>query len=157
VLTDGQLYVNEAGYVALSDSTIQEGLDKLGDGEAQGSLEGNITISGAWALYPMTVKWAEEFCKLHPHVTIDVSAGGAGKGMTDAINSMADIGMVSREVYASEEASGAYWVAVTKDAVVPVMNANNPLLTKLLEKGLTKQNFVDIWVNGTVTDWGDVT
>ena len=29
-------------------------------------LSGTITLSGAWALYPMAVKWAEEFKKLHP-------------------------------------------------------------------------------------------
>ena len=28
-------------------------------------LKGNISISGAFALYPMTVRWAEEFQKLH--------------------------------------------------------------------------------------------
>ena len=50
--------------------------------KAQGALKGNITISGAFALYPLTVKWAEEFKKLNPTVKIDISAGGAGKGMT---------------------------------------------------------------------------
>ncbi|HEX3009128.1 MAG TPA: substrate-binding domain-containing protein, partial [Bacteroidales bacterium] len=57
-----------------------------------GGLKGRITISGAFALYPMAVKWAEEFRKLNPQVKIDISAGGAGKGMTDAISKVADIG-----------------------------------------------------------------
>ena len=65
-------------------------------------LEGQISISGAFALYPMAVKWAEEFKKLHPKVNIDISAGGAGKGITDVLANMIDIGMVSREVYAEE-------------------------------------------------------
>lgn len=29
-------------------------------------LEGKITISGAFALYPMAVQWGEEFKALHP-------------------------------------------------------------------------------------------
>ncbi|MCL5611430.1 MAG: hypothetical protein M1485_02585, partial [Chloroflexi bacterium] len=33
------------------------------------TLEGNIAISGAFALYPMMTLWAEEFQKLHPKVT----------------------------------------------------------------------------------------
>ena len=41
-------------------------------------LKGEIQLSGAFALYPMAVKWAEEFRKIHPKVRIDISAGGAG-------------------------------------------------------------------------------
>jgi len=44
-----------------------------------------IKISGAFALYPMTVKWTEEYQKIHPETKIEVSAGGAGKGMTDTL------------------------------------------------------------------------
>ena len=63
---------------------------------SQGKLEGRLSFSGAFALYPMAVKWSEEFKKVHPDVKIDISAGGAGKGMTDVLNNMVDIGMVSR-------------------------------------------------------------
>ena len=42
-------------------------------------------MSGAWALYPMAVTWSEEFRKIHPGVQIDISAGGAGKGMADCL------------------------------------------------------------------------
>ena len=62
-------------------------------------LEGTVTISGAWALYPLMVRWGEEFQKLHPDVKFDISAGGAGKGMADALANAVDIGMVSREIY----------------------------------------------------------
>ncbi len=47
--------------------------------------KGTISLSGAWALYPMAVRWAEEFRKIYPDVRIDLSAGGAGKGITDAL------------------------------------------------------------------------
>jgi len=39
-------------------------------------LSGTISISGAFALYPITVKWADEFKKLHPNVKFNISAGG---------------------------------------------------------------------------------
>ena len=50
------------------------------DNAANKKLSGDISISGAFALYPMVVKWAEEFQKINPQVRINVSAGGAGKG-----------------------------------------------------------------------------
>ncbi|MDD5435674.1 MAG: substrate-binding domain-containing protein [Nitrospira sp.] len=119
-------------------------------------LEGTISLSGAWALYPMAVRWGEEFQKLHPKVKVEVSAGGAGKGMADAIGGLVDIGMVSRDVDKSEIEKGAYPIGVTKDAVVAVINEKNPVLNDLLSKGIKRKTFVDIYINGTVKTWGEV-
>ena len=121
-----------------------------------GELEGTIAVSGAWALYPMMTRWAEEFQKLHPKVQFDVSAGGAGKGMADALAGAVDIGMVSRDITPEEEGKGAFWVAVTKDAVFPTINAQNPVLQDLLQKGVTRQQFEDIYINGTIKTWGEL-
>lgn len=119
-------------------------------------LEGTITASGAWALYPMAVKWAEEFQKIHPKVRIDVAAGGAGKGMADCLAQVVDIGMVSRDIYPAEIKKGAWWVSVTKDAVVPTVNENNPVLEDLLFKGVKKETFIGIWITGEIRNWGEV-
>ena len=115
--------------------------------------KGTLTLSGAWALYPMAIRWAEEFRKINPGVRIDISAGGAGKGITDALNNMVDLGMVSREIYAEELKKGAYPVAVTKDAVVPVVNALNPSLDIILSKGLKKDAGNNIWITGMYKTW----
>jgi len=120
-------------------------------------LKGKITISGAFALYPITVKWAEEFKKLHPRVTINVSAGGAGKGMADALSRMVDLGMYSREVSPEEQAKGAWWVPVAKDAVLPTVNPSNPVIKGLHTKGMTRQQFFDIFISGKIKIWGQVT
>jgi phosphate transport system substrate-binding protein len=104
----------------------------------------------------MAVKWAEEFQKIHPNVKIDVAAGGAGKGMADCLAQVADIGMVSREIYPAEVEKGAWWVSVTKDAVVPTVHQNNPMLSVLLAKGVTRQTCADIWISGKVKTWGQV-
>ncbi|CAG0964131.1 MAG: substrate-binding domain-containing protein [Candidatus Methanoperedens sp.] len=117
--------------------------------------EGTISLSGAWALYPMAVRWGEEFQKLHPEVRIEVSAGGAGKGMADAIGGLVDIGMVSRDIDPSEIAKGAYPIGVTKDAVVPTINANNPAAQDILKTGIKRKTFVDIYINETVKTWGE--
>ncbi|MDD1719687.1 MAG: PstS family phosphate ABC transporter substrate-binding protein [Methanoregulaceae archaeon] len=117
---------------------------------------GKITVSGAFALYPMMVKWAEEYRKIHPEVIIEISGGGAGKGMTDALNGLADIGMVSREIYPQEIAQGAAYVAVVKDAVIGTINVNNPVISDLNSKGINRTLLKAIYINNTVTDWGSV-
>jgi phosphate transport system substrate-binding protein len=88
-------------------------------------LKGTINISGAFALYPITVKWAQEFKKIHPNVVFNISAGGAGKGITDALSGLVDIGLASRDINPEEVKKGAYTIYVTKDAVVPTFNTSN--------------------------------
>jgi len=123
---------------------------------AAAKLQGTITISGAWALYPMVMKWSEEFRNLHPDVRFDISAGGAGKGIADALSDMVDIGMVSREINPAEIQKGAWFIPVTKDAVVPVINQGNPLLREIMKKGVKKTDFARIWLQEEAPAWNEL-
>jgi phosphate transport system substrate-binding protein len=125
-------------------------------GTATEALSGTITISGAWALYPLMVRWSEEFGQLHPDVQFDISAGGTGKGMADALAGVVDIGMVSRDIAPEEIERGAFWVPVTKDAVFATVNAKNPVLADLLQQGVTRDDLLGIYITGQVVTWGDV-
>ena len=118
-------------------------------------LSGTITLSGAWALYPMAVKWGEEFSKLYPKVRVEVQAGGAGKGLADALANIVDLGMVSREIHPVEVEKGAFAVAVVKDGVVPTISEKNPLLNRILSSGLNKDAFIAAWITETAKTWGD--
>ncbi len=122
-------------------------------GQSGSPVSGSLSLSGAWALYPMALKWVEEFQKLYPGVKIDVQAGGAGKGIADALGGMVDVGMVSREINPAELEKGAFAVAVTKDAVIPTLSARNPLLKELLARGLKREDFIGLWITKTVTSW----
>jgi phosphate transport system substrate-binding protein len=136
------------GQINAQNVPVQKGIEQ--------NLQGTITISGAFALYPMVMKWSEEFRKLYPQVRFDISAGGAGKGIADALADMVDIGMVSREIHPAEIEKGAWFISVTKDAVVPVINQGNPMLKELLKKGVKKADFVRIWLNETPPTWNEL-
>ncbi len=126
-------------------------------GKNTDALSGKITISGAFALYPLTVKWGQEFQKIHPKVTLNISAGGAGKGMADALMKMVDLGMYSKELSPEEKARGAWYIAVSKDAVLPTINSANPVIKTIKANGLTKQKFFDIFISGKIKTWGEAT
>ncbi|MBQ6238716.1 MAG: PstS family phosphate ABC transporter substrate-binding protein [Bacteroidales bacterium] len=139
--------------VSMSISCKGKGVEGRYDGD---ELNGNISISGAFALYPLAVKWSEEFQKMHPGVRIDLSAGGAGKGMTDVLADVVDLGMVSREVYDAELEKGAVPFATAKDAVVITINADNPFAGELMKKGISKETATKIWITGEDVSWGQV-
>ena len=115
-----------------------------------------ISVSGAFALYPLTVKWAEEYQKIHPEISIDVSAGGAGKGMTDVLTGMVDLAMFSRSVSKEEVEKGAWSIAVSRDAVVPMINASNPDIGKLRQTGISQAEFQAIFIDRTLTTWNQL-
>ena len=118
--------------------------------------ENTIKVSGAYSLYPMMIVWAQEYQKLHSDIKIDVSSGGAGKGMADALAGSVDLGMVSRDVTSAESSQGIVAVAVVEDAVLATINTANPALDKILEKGLTKQQLRDIFINYSIPTWGQL-
>jgi len=119
-------------------------------------LSGTISVSGAFALYPMMTTWGEEFQKIHPNVQFDISGGGAGKGMTDVLSGAVDIGMVSRAVKPEEESQGAYAIGVVKDAVFLVVNKSNPVLADIMAKGITQDTLSKIFITGEIKTWGEV-
>lgn len=130
----------------------------LGPNQATGAedgLRGTITVSGAWALYPLMVQWADKFQDEYPSVTFDISAGGAGKGMTDVLADAVDIGMVSRRIYPEEEAKGAVWVSVAKDAVFVTISDANPVGDVLQHQGLGQETLRKIFITGEITTWGE--
>jgi phosphate transport system substrate-binding protein len=115
--------------------------------------ENTISLSGAFALYPLVIKWSEEYKKINPEIRFNISAGGAGKGMADALSGTVDLGMFSREISEEEKSKGAWWVGLTIDAVLPTINAKNPYVDYLKTRGLTRDEFRDIFITGKFRNW----
>lgn len=137
------LIISMVGIISLSGCTTQQ--------EAT-----TIKVSGAYSLYPMMVIWAQQYHSLHPDINIDVSSGGAGKGMADALAGSVNLGMVSRDVTSAEADQGIIAVAVVEDAVLATINTENPVLAIIQEKGLTKEQLRAIFINYSITTWGQL-
>jgi phosphate transport system substrate-binding protein len=157
-VNNGELLKGKSVLSALLVLVIVLGGCGEGRGRSQGDNEmaGTITVSGAWALYPLMVRWGEAFRDLYPAVQFDISAGGAGKGMADALAGAVDIGMVSRAIYPDELDKGDFWVSVAKDAVFLTVNEGNPVWGELYEQGVPRETLVGIFITGEVTTWGQV-
>jgi phosphate transport system substrate-binding protein len=104
----------------------------------------------------MVIHWSEVYQQEHPGVQFDISAGGAGKGMADALAGAVDIGMVSREIYPAEIEKGAFWVAATKDAVFLTVNEKNPVWEELHRQGVNQETLIGIYITDEITTWGQV-
>lgn len=123
---------------------------------AAGGEEVAISVSGAFALFPLMSVWAEEYQNIHPNVRFDVQAGGAGKGMTDMLSGAADIAMLSRDARQEELDQGSFLVPVTIDSVLATANAANPHIAQLLAQGLTPERGAAVWTSGAAITWGEL-
>ena len=117
------------------------------------SARSSLSLSGAWALYPLAVRWQEEFQKSHPGASVDVQAGGAGKGIADALAGVVDIGMVSREIFPAEVDKGAVALPVAKDAVVATVSHRNPFLAEILRRGFSRDELAGLWMRRSSPTW----
>jgi phosphate transport system substrate-binding protein len=140
--------------VFISIATVMVFTILAGCGAKQG--ETTIKVSGAYALYPLMNVWAQEYKKGNPDVKIEVSGGGAGKGMADALAGVVDIGMVSRDLRRAEIDKGAIGVSVAKDAVVCTINDENPVKDELKTRGVTMGEFKKIFITREIKTWGEL-
>lgn len=115
-----------------------------------------ITLSGAFAIYPTAVLWAEEFHKLHHEVKVEVSAGGAGKGAADCIAGLVDIGMVSRDPDPSELENGILAIEICQDGVFVIANEKNPMMKDLLVKGVTRSELLKLYKERNKVSWEEL-
>ncbi|MCQ7926357.1 substrate-binding domain-containing protein, partial [Salmonella enterica] len=86
----------------------------------------------------------------------EVDAGGAGKGVTDALTGMVDFGMLSRELGKEEIELGAMPFVVAKDAVVPTISTANPHFDQLMQRGLSRDAAKKVWLGEEVATWGQI-
>jgi phosphate transport system substrate-binding protein len=125
-------------------------------GEAPAAEPVTLATSGAFALYPMMQRYAEEYSKVHPNVSFDITAGGAGKGVSDVLAGATDFGMVSRDLKPEETEQGAVGFAVARDAVFVVVNANNPYIDRILEQGFLAEDLGKLYITQEISTWGDL-
>lgn len=115
--------------------------------------DSTLNFSGAFALYPLNIKWSEQYANLNSDVRFNISAGGAGKGMADALAGTVDLGMFSREISQAEKDQGVWWVGLCIDAVIPTISNDNPYLDVLKERGLTMDEFRQLFIEQSITSW----
>ena len=64
---------------------------------------GEITVKGSDTMVILGQRWAEEYMRVHPSATIQVTGGGSGTGISALINGTTEICQASRPMSAAEK------------------------------------------------------
>ena len=117
---------------------------------------GTISVKGSDTMVVLGQRWAEEYMKKNPKVSIQVTGGGSGTGISALINGTTEICEASRSMKDAEktqlkEKTGALpeEITVAKDGLSVYLNASNPL------GELTMDQLKAIFT-GKITNWKDV-
>lgn len=123
---------------------------------ATSALAGIITVKGSDTMVILGQRWAEAYMAAHPDVTIQVTGGGSGTGISALINGTTDICNSSRPMKSSEREklkqrynTLGVEVKSAKDGLSVYVVESNPV------KELTLEH-VRLIYTGKITNWKEV-
>lgn len=108
---------------------------------------GKLVLTGASTVAPLAGEIGKRFEALRPGVRVDVQTGGSGRGIHDARQGLADIGLVSRALKEDEKDLLAFPIA--RDGVCVILNRANAL------SSLSDEQVVSIY-SGRIASWKEV-
>ncbi|WP_156113897.1 phosphate ABC transporter substrate-binding protein [Myxosarcina sp. GI1] len=136
-------------FLSLLAFSLFVGLGLTACSQNSASLESQkLTLTGSSTVAPLASEIAKKFEAEHPEVRIDVQTGGSSRGLADAVQGLADIGMVSRSLEENEtERYQSYAIAL--DGIGIILESSNPV------SSLSNKQVVDIYT-GKIDNWQEV-
>jgi len=135
--------------VALLAGCSQPGAAKSG---ATPNPSAYIQNKGSDTMVNLALAWAERYQQKHAQVSLSVTGGGSGTGITSLLNGTVDIANASRAITAAEiqtaKTNGFEPVefSVARDAIAVIVNPENPV------KHLSLQQLSQIY-RGEINNW----
>lgn len=90
-------------------------------------IKGELIIQGSSSVSPLMQKLANAYMQINKSAKIKVLTSDSSMGISSLVNNIADIAMVSRDLKQSELDKGIKSFAIAKDAIVIIVNKENPL------------------------------
>lgn len=109
--------------------------------------ERKLVLSGSSTVAPLLSEIGKRFEAKNPGARVDIQSGGSGRGVSDARQGLADIGLVSRALKGDEKDLTAFSVAL--DGVCVILHKDNPVAA------LADEQIVGIYT-GRIANWKDV-
>lgn len=107
-----------------------------------------VKLSGSSTMGPMINEIGKRYSERKSGVRVDVQTGGSSRGIADAGNGLADVGMSSRDLTIKEKSLYQETIVAT-DGIGFLVNSANPV------QELTKDQLGSIFT-GEISDWKDL-
>ena len=112
---------------------------------------GKLILTGSSTIAPLASEIAKKFESAHPGVRVDVQSGGSSRGIGDARQGVADIGMVSRALKEDESDLKGYTIALQVFGRPPSFDAQSDPLVRV-EALRLRQRLTEYYAGEGATD-----
>lgn len=147
----------------LLTTLVLNGCGSKDDGSSQGGTESSsddktIQVEGSDTMVNLAQAWSEKYQANNSDVTIEVSGGGSGVGISSLIQGLADMANASRKMKDKEKARAESELGVApveyvvgQDALAVYVHKDNPL------EEITLSQLESIYADGgTTTKWSEL-
>ena len=117
--------------------------------------KGAINVLSSPDLYNLTTKWAGEYERLNPKVSIIVKMG-SDAGIAGMLKAGTGIGIISQGSDPAHHIESAWNIVIGRDMIVPVINAKNPFLDEINQIGISPEAFIRIIESRENLTWGSL-
>ncbi|MCL2003211.1 MAG: substrate-binding domain-containing protein [Oscillospiraceae bacterium] len=111
-------------------------------------LTGTLKVGGSTSVEPLMQSIRQAYIDLNPSVTIEISGGGSGTGISEATSGVIDIGMSSRALRDNEK-EALEDINIALDGVAVIVNPANPIENITIEQ-------IKAIFTGEITRWSGV-
>jgi len=123
-------------------------IDTQPDVQAKNSTSDEIILLSSPELKNLTTSWASEFMKQNPNQKIVIA------NVNDYSNFYGSaISIVSGNNLAFSANESNWKIALGRNAVVPIINSNNPMLDEIIHKGLSTDEFAKLTTRKEYQNW----
>ena len=113
----------------------------------------SISIFSTADLYPLTLRWADEYSGLHPGQQVSVSKVSEGE-LNGLSGESGRIGILSGQDIKALDRLPSWQVVVGREVIVPVINAANPFMEEISRKGIAAEALASGIENPGRQNWG---
>jgi len=125
------------------------------DINSSGNDNSYIENKGSDTIVNLALAWAEAYQELRPNISVSVTGGGSGTGISALINGTTDIANASRQIkseeieYIQETGADPIEFIIARDAIAILVHRDNPI------DSLTLQQISDIY-SGNINEWSEI-
>jgi len=110
---------------------------------------GKVVVAGSSSVSPLMDKLIDAFAEVNKNINVELQQSDSTTGVSNTLEGLCDIGMISRDLKAEEEAKKIVAKTIGIDGIAIIASPKNKV------NSLTKEQVRDIYI-GEITEWAQI-
>lgn len=116
------------------------------------TVEDSIYVWTSPDLFDITTTWVSAYESINPEAKINVS-NIPNDMVSHMLDKSGNIGLITKKYLPA--ANKSIWkMSVGRDIIVPIMNSENPFLEEIFQKGISQEEFANVFTDSKNPTWG---